>query len=112
MTTEPRDIDTCPECGAISECRIDASEAAARRSLRRQLEDASARIAELTEALEAHAVWSDAEESPKTTTLYERLDLCRYAEWLTDKALGRPHTPEFEGVPELILTIHRGCNDH
>jgi len=65
---------------------------------------------EMQAALEAHAAWADAEhESPKmSTTFHERMDLCSYSEWLTDKALGRPHDENWHGVPRLILDFNYG----
>lgn len=33
------------------------------------------------------------------------MDVCSYAEWCCDKALGRPHAEEWEGVPRIVIEL-------
>ena len=58
---------------------------------------------DLLEAVEASCLWAIAEQR-SLGSFHTRMDLCSYAEWCCDKALGRPHKEEWEGVPQLILT--------
>lgn len=62
----------------------------------------------LLAAAEAHAAWSWAEESHGATSTHsERMELCNYAEFLTNKALaaaaGEPFPDEYDGVPRIIV---------
>jgi hypothetical protein len=59
---------------------------------------------ELLEAVKAYKLWDVAEEKP-LGTFHDRMDLCSYAQWAGDVALGRPHQAEWEGVPRLVLQI-------
>ena len=60
-------------------------------------------------ALEAHAAWSWAErETTPATTFSERMELSKYSEWMTQRALdlvaGRdPDQSDYEGVPSLVV---------
>lgn len=56
----------------------------------------------LLEAVRASCLWAIAEQRT-LGSFHDRMDLCSYAEWCCDKALGRPHAEEWEGVPRLIL---------
>ena len=58
--------------------------------------------ADLQEAAEASARWYEAEDK-NLGTFHDRMDMCKYAEWASRKALGED-VGEFEGVPRLILT--------
>jgi hypothetical protein len=57
---------------------------------------------DLLEAVEASCIWAILEHD-NLGTFYDRMDLCSYAEWCVDKALGLPHDDEWAGVPRLVL---------
>jgi len=61
----------------------------------------------LIQALEAHELWAKAEHE-HLGTFHERMDLCSYAEFMTEKALahvrGEAFAKEWVGVPRLIIT--------
>ena len=57
---------------------------------------------DLLEAVRASAHWADAEQQT-LGTFDMRMNLCSYAEWCCDKALGRPHDEEWTGVPHIVL---------
>lgn len=60
--------------------------------------------ADLLEAVEASCIWAILEnENPKRVGFSTMMDVCSYAEWCCDKALGRPHKEEWEGVPHIVL---------
>jgi len=69
----------------------------------------------MEQATIAMVAWFDNENAPlkkdiygsrsSTKAFYERMDLCKYAEWCARKALGQPVPEEFEGVPRLVLTL-------
>jgi hypothetical protein len=59
---------------------------------------------DLLEAVEASCIWAILEhENPKCVSFADMMDVCSYAEWCCDKALGRPHTDEWEGIPRIVL---------
>jgi hypothetical protein len=62
----------------------------------------------LVKALEAHALWAKA-ENEHLGTFHERMDLCSYAEFMTEKALahvrGELFEKEWQGVPRIIITV-------
>lgn len=62
----------------------------------------------LVKALEANALWFKA-ESECLGTFHERMDLCSYSEFMTEKALahvrGELFEKEWQGVPRLIITV-------
>ena len=66
-----------------------------------------AEIKEVVLALEAHTAWSWSEANHKEATFDERMELCKYAEWLTARALaiasGDPTGDEYEGVPHMVI---------
>lgn len=57
-------------------------------------------------ALRAHRAW-DLAERTNIGTFHDRMELCNYAQWLTEKTLrlidGEPEGEPFEGVPRLLL---------
>ncbi|MDQ7981914.1 hypothetical protein QYH69_32340 [Paraburkholderia sp. SARCC-3016] len=62
----------------------------------------------LLQAAEAHAAWAYAEEGHGlVSTFNERMELCNYAEYLTNKALaimrGEPLPETHEGVPRIVV---------
>jgi hypothetical protein len=62
----------------------------------------------LLQAAEAHAAWAYAEEGHGLySTFNERMELCNYAEFLTNKALammrGEPLPAEYEGIPRIVV---------
>lgn len=59
--------------------------------------------ADLLEAVKASCLWALAEQE-HLGSFNTRLDLCSYAEWCCDRALGRPHDSEWHGVPRIVLT--------
>ena len=65
-----------------------------------------AELARVREALEAHEAWAEAEHG-SLGTFHQRMELCNYAEWLTEKVLaelrGEPFNKTFEGVPRLLI---------
>jgi hypothetical protein len=67
-----------------------------------------AETAKLRETCEAMQAWFWAEKHHETTTFDERVELCNYAEWLTQRALMRadgkdPDADEYKGVPHMIV---------
>ena len=56
----------------------------------------------LLEAVKASALWSIAKHN-NLGSFHTKVDLCSYAEWCCDKALGRPHDEEWTGVPRIVL---------
>jgi hypothetical protein len=62
---------------------------------------------EMLEACEAHTAWAWAEKNHSSSTFNERLELCNYSNWLTQKALAKVQgkTPEdaYSGVPHMIM---------
>ncbi len=59
------------------------------------------------DALLAHAIWSLA-ENKNLGTFHDKMDLCSYAEWATNRALGLPNEKEeWVGVPRIVLTFNR-----
>ena len=70
--------------------------------------DSKIDIALLIQALEAHEAWAKAEHD-SLGSFHQRMDLCSYAEFLTDKALahvrGERFDKEWQGVPQLIITF-------
>jgi hypothetical protein len=61
---------------------------------------------DLLEAVEASCIWAILEgENPKRVGFNTMIDVCSYAEWCCDKALGRPHSDEWEGVPRIVLEL-------
>lgn len=63
--------------------------------------------ADLLEAVKAYKFW-DIAEHHNLGTFHDKMDLCSYAEWMGDKALGRAHKQEWAGVPRLVLTLKEG----
>jgi hypothetical protein len=59
-------------------------------------------IHDLTAASEAMVRWFDAEEE-NPGTFWDRVDLCKYTEWIARKALGQ-EVGDYAGVPKLIIT--------
>jgi hypothetical protein len=62
----------------------------------------------LLQAAEAHAAWAYAEEGHGlNSTFNERMELCNYAEFLTNNALalmrGEALPSEYEGVPRIVV---------
>jgi len=62
----------------------------------------------LLQAAEAHAAWAHAEEGHGlNSTFNERMELCNYAEFLTNNALalmrGEALPAEYEGIPRIIV---------
>lgn len=62
----------------------------------------------MLQALEAHQAWTWAEDaSPRISTFNENMELCRYANWLTARALaainGHAIEAEYEGVPHMTV---------
>ena len=61
----------------------------------------------LIEALEAHELWNEAEDK-HLGTFHQRMDLCSYAQFMTEKALahvrGLAFDKEWAGVPRLVIT--------
>src|SRR5258708_39222937 len=62
----------------------------------------------LLAAAEAHAAWAWAEEGHGSNSTYnERMELCNYAEFLTNTALaaarGEPLPDEYTGVPHIVV---------
>ena len=67
----------------------------------------------MLEALEACRVWHIAED--KTLgTFHERMELCKYSEWTTRRALatakGLAFDEEFNGVPRLMILSSQGLD--
>lgn len=62
----------------------------------------------MVEALEACEAWHIAEDQ-SLGTHQNRMDLCRYSEWITRKALaavkGLPFDEPFQGVPRMLLCL-------
>ena len=73
--------------------------------------DANARLIaaapDLLQACEAHQAWAWAEENHKSTSFNERMELCKYAQWLTVRALaitsGDPAGEKYAGVPHMVI---------
>lgn len=66
------------------------------------IDTGGAAFAELAyRALQAHHAWALAEDIHEIASFDERMDLCKYAQWLTDVALGLTTVP-FSGVPHLL----------
>ena len=59
----------------------------------------------LRKACEAMVRWFDA-ENQTLGTFHDRMDLCKYAEWCTRRALGED-VGDFEGVPQLLLILNQ-----
>jgi len=62
----------------------------------------------LLQAAEAHAAWAYAEEGHGlVSTFNERMELCNYAEFLTNNALalmrGEKLPAEYEGIPRIVV---------
>lgn len=62
----------------------------------------------LLQAAEAHAAWAYAEEGHGlNATFNERMELCNYAEYLTNNALalmrGETLPAEYEGIPRIVV---------
>jgi hypothetical protein len=62
----------------------------------------------LLQAAEAHAAWAYAEEGHGLiSTFNERMELCNYAEYLTNKALamirGELLPTDYEGLPRIVV---------
>ncbi|NPT59712.1 hypothetical protein [Paraburkholderia elongata] len=62
----------------------------------------------LLQAAEAHAAWAYAEEGHGlNSTFNERMELCNYAEFLTNNALalmrGEELPAEYEGIPRIVV---------
>lgn len=62
----------------------------------------------LLQAAEAHAAWAYAEEGHGlNSTFNERMELCNYAEFLTNNALalmrGETLPKEYKGVPRIVV---------
>ena len=58
-------------------------------------------------AAQAWKDWNDFEndiDRPADPGLYRGMDLCKYAEWSADVALGLTDAP-FEGVPRIVIRI-------
>lgn len=83
-----------------------------------RLNEQHARIAAITtenarlrEALEACAAWHYA-ESNNVGSFQEKMELCKYSEWATQKALGLSSGVQYEGVPRMFIWpevhIHKG----
>ena len=53
-------------------------------------------------ALEAHAAWHWAEEKG-LGSFNDSVELCKYAQWLTAKALNQAAPDKYEGVPHLLI---------
>ena len=65
-------------------------------------------LQEMKVALEAHAAWSWAEHSmPRISTFDEDMELCNYAEFLTQRALalaaGKTWEQAYSGVPHMVI---------
>ena len=65
---------------------------------------------DLLEAVRASCFWAEA-ENQHLGTFDDRMNLGSYAEWCCDKALGRPHSEEWEGVPRIVLGHHVARGD-
>ena len=64
--------------------------------------------ADLLEAVKAYKIWDMAEEK-NLGSFHDKMDLCSYAQWAGNKALGLPHEPEWRGVPRLTITLSGGA---
>ena len=64
---------------------------------------------DLLEAVRAYKLWDICEEE-HLSTFHGRMDICSYAQWAGDRALGRPHDAKWCGVPWLVLI--RDGGDH
>jgi hypothetical protein len=70
----------------------------------------------LLQAAEAHAAWAYAEEGHGlNSTFNERMELCNYAEFLTNTALalmrGETLPAKYEGVPRIVVRFPLACID-
>jgi len=57
----------------------------------------------LKDAVEANIAWFNAENN-NLGSFNDRMDLCKYSEWASRKAIGQD-IGEFQCVPRLILTL-------
>ncbi len=89
--------------GAVAQARKDAYT----EGVHDQAVKIDAEIREAKEALEAHQAWSWAEANHKEATFNERMELCKYAEWMTVRALsklsGDSTGDTYEGVPHMVV---------
>tara|TARA_R110002060_G_scaffold13191_1_gene18735 strand:+ start:740 stop:1183 length:444 start_codon:yes stop_codon:yes gene_type:complete len=67
-----------------------------------------AKFTALVEACEAHAAWHWAEENHASSTFNERMELAKFSQWLTMRALAAARgdvisDAEYEGVSALVV---------
>lgn len=57
---------------------------------------------QLLDAVKAYKLWDLAEEN-NLGSFSDKMNLCSYAQWAADRALGRAHAKEWTPVPQITL---------